>query len=227
MQLLGNTIAEIAEQKAGIIKPGVPVVVSRQPFPAAAEIVERRAGELHAPVFRPVAPSPSFQAILNPLPDFARDDFRNALTVMQVLGLAPDATAYQAPLLRGRFECVRTNPLVILDVAHNADSAQRLVEALREFYPATTFCVVLGIVKGKDVPGIFHALLPVAAEFILTNPRTDKGSELPQLHALATASGKPFRVIPEITDAADLPSCKPLLFTGSFFTALIGEMLYL
>ena len=86
--------------------------------------------------------------------------------------------------------------------------------------------VVLGIVKGKDVAGIFNALCRLTRRFVLTNPQTPKGTELDALVQLAQAAGVTYRVVPDIRQVEDLAADGNLLFTGSFFTALIGEMLY-
>ena len=85
--------------------------------------------------------------------------------------------------------------------------------------------MILGIAPDKDARGIYSALLPVAAEFILTNPLSPKGSGLDLLRAAAEDYPVPYRVQSEIT-AAELPAGRPILFTGSFFTALIGEQLF-
>jgi dihydrofolate synthase/folylpolyglutamate synthase len=130
-------------------------------------------------------------------------------------------------MLPARCERLRQQPLVIIDAAHNADSAQQLVASLGALYPGVRFTVVLGIVKGKDVAGIFGALAPFAEELILTNPQSrGKGSELDGLVSLAVGAGVRFRVQSEITSVDDLPRQANLLFTGSFFTALIGEKLF-
>ena len=61
-------------------------------------------------------------------------------------------------------------------------------------------------------------------EFILTNPHTGKGSDLEKLAAEMKDAGLDVRgIIPQLTKKEQLPTDKPLLFTGSFFTALIGE----
>jgi hypothetical protein len=83
------------------------------------------------------------------------------------------------------------------------------------------------VVAGKDAAGIFRELCKLRCDFILTNPRLSaKGSELTQLTGLAEAAGVAYRVVPEIRSIDDLPSSRALVFTGSFFTAVIGEELF-
>ena len=75
--------------------------------------------------------------------------------------------------------------------------------------------------------GIVEGLKGMDAEFILTNPETPRGSALPELEAAARKAGLNIReVMPVIKSRGDLPQDMPLLFTGSFFTALIGEELF-
>lgn len=226
-QLLGSTIAEIAAQKAGIIKPGVPVVCGRQPYSEAERIIRDTAARLRAPVFTPVANAALDAWPVAALPDFLRENFCSALRIAETLGLSPLPAVFHLPSLPARFECLRRVPPLVIDAAHNADSAARLAASLAQAWPGTAFTTVLGITAGKDVEGIFRALVPVTGEFILTHPRTrDKGSELPHLQDLALAAGVRYRVIEEISDARQLPGDAALLFTGSFFTALIGDALF-
>ena len=227
-QILGNTIKEIAAQKAGIIKPGVPVVCARQPYSEAEEVIRAVADARGAPFyFAPDQLLPGPEWPLAELPSFLADNFRTALCACRVLGLRPEPSRFHWPELRGRFECLRRTPLVIIDAAHNADSAEKLVAGLQEKHPGTSFVTVLGITEGKDVDGIFSALNPVTSEFTFTNPaNAAKGSELDHLIRLGCESGAIFRIMPEIRTTDVLPSDRPLLFTGSFFTALIGERLF-
>jgi dihydrofolate synthase/folylpolyglutamate synthase len=227
-QLLGSTIGEIAVQKAGVIKPGVPVVCSHQPFDEAETVIIEAALTHGCPLLTPEQEAACRRwPEVTVLPPFLRENFLTALRVMEVLGLKPRPAAFALPRLPARFEEVRETPPVILDAAHNADSARRLAEALSAVHPDVKFTVVLGVVAGKDFKGIFQSLLPVAHEFILTHPESPhKGSELEGLRKLCEAHKARHRVLPVIKSVKDLPAGEPLLFTGSFFTASIGARLF-
>jgi dihydrofolate synthase/folylpolyglutamate synthase len=226
LALLGNSIEAIASEKAGIIKPGVPLILGKQPFTAAEELIRRRATELQAPLYRPDDDLPT--TVLPPhTPKFLQDNFALARKTLAVLGLTPQWESFRWPELRARCEKICDSPLVLLDAAHNADSSEKLVDAVLKLYPDTRFTVVLGIVKGKDVQGIVNAFKKLPADFILTSPHTSKGSALPELQLLARQAGLEIRaIIPELQHREQLPQNCPLLFTGSFFTALIGEKLF-
>ncbi len=227
MALLGNDICSIANEKAGILRKDTPVILSKQPYPQADEFIVQRAAELQAPLLRPDTTVDATQWLSPGAPPYLQENFQSAWRAMEVLGLTPDRKAFRPPRLRARFELVQENPPVILDAAHNGDSAKRLTEAIHTCYPGMKFVCVLGSVPGKDVQGIVEGLKEMNAEFILTNPETPRGSALPQLQEAAQNAGLKLRdIIPNITSADQLPKSTPLLFTGSFFTALIGEKLY-
>jgi dihydrofolate synthase/folylpolyglutamate synthase len=225
-QLLGDTVEKIAAEKAGILKPGVPLVLGAQPFPAAEQVIRQHAAELDVAVEEPAPLAEARAWLPAATPTFLVENFGIALRVCQLLGLVPRRAAFHPPQPRGRFEIVRQSPLVLLDAAHNADSSRRLAQAVTEHFPHLRWTVVLGVVKGKDVAGIVHELAALDADFILTNPRPPKASALAELTAAAQANGLSYRVLPDITSPGDLPDDRPLLFTGSFFTALVGEELY-
>jgi dihydrofolate synthase/folylpolyglutamate synthase len=226
VQLLGNTLAEIAAQKAGILKAGVPAVLGAQPYREAAAVVRATARRVGAPLHPPVPAAALARWPLGDAPSFLCENFRTALALCRVLGVRPEPARFRMPEMPGRFQVLREAPPVVIDAAHNADSAERLVAALGQRFPGVRFVTVLGVVAGKDTAGIFRALCPVTHEFLFTHPRTTyKGSELTALTDLARAAGVAFRVAPRLASASELPASEPLLFTGSFFTASIGAEL--
>lgn len=225
--LLGNTMREIAAQKAGILRPAVPVVLAPQPFAEAEQEVRLAAHSIGAPVVSPVPAAECPEWLPAGSAPYLRENFRTAFTALRQLGIVPERKAFAVPQLRARFERICENPLVIIDAAHNGDSARRLTQAVQSCYPGLHFLCVLGCVPGKDVTRIAEQLSAMDAEFILTDPDTPRGSALPQLVAAAAAAGLRVRaVIPHLDSSAVLPADMPLLFTGSFFTALIGEKLF-
>ncbi len=221
--LLGSSIEAIAGEKAGILKRGCPLVLAEQPYAAAEEVILSCAQELAVPVYRPVNDIPA-GLLPSACAPFLRSNFAVAMRVLEVLGLRPAWGLFRLPELRARCEVICREPLVVLDAAHNADSMQKLVAALQELYPGVHFTVVLGMVQGKDVNGMVSALKKLDADFILTNPHTGKGSALGELQRCAAETGlRVVAVIENLQEKSQLPAKTPLLFTGSFFTASIGE----
>lgn len=227
---LGETLAAVAAEKAGILKPGVPAVSAPQ-APEAASVIERVARETGAPLrfVRESAPADWPLALAG---SHQRRNAALALAVLDAAGLAVPEAAARRGLANvewpGRFQRLE-NGRVILDGAHNPAAARRLVETWREeFGPDVRATVVLGILKDKDVPAVCAGLVPLAARFIAvpvrSSPRSSTAGEL-----LAVLHG----VAPEIPaeTADDLPAALAaarmhggrVLVTGSLF--LVGEAL--
>ncbi|GMU93837.1 MAG: dihydrofolate synthase [Candidatus Hydrogenedentota bacterium] len=239
---LGNSIAEIAFEKAGIIKPGVPVVVTERQ-PAALDVIRRRASELRAPVLLPDRDF-SYQAVGGPL----RFSLTYRGTRFQIdaapLGLAGQFQSHNASvaialaeLLAGRFpkitrdavcrglaaakwpcrlEKVLDEPPVYLDVAHNPAGMAELAGVFR------SCVVVLSVSSDKAAAQMVDAIAPVAKELILTQFAGPRALPVDQLAAVARHV--PHRTFAHLDDAIRAaisvanPAC-PALITGSIFAA--------
>ena len=126
----------------------------------------------------------------------------------------------------GRFETIMRDPLIILDGAHNADSAAQLARAVRQFLPGKKVSVIIGVSRDKDLRGICRNLLPVAGEFIATaadNPRAFSPNEVAACIAKEDLS-KPVEMSSSVREALKLALGKRrgcFLVTGSIF--VVGE----
>lgn len=253
--LLGNTLAEIAGEKAGIIKNGVPVVLSPQKE-EARRTIERIALERSAPViqvgrdflFAPGSHSQEGQSLLVWADPGANGDLAASLELqIPLLGrhqVENAATAYasldtfrkhslwlsDAAIQRGfnhvkwpgRFEILSRQPWLVVDSAHNRDSAMKLVQALDEYFPDKDIVLVFGASEDKDIEGMFAELLPRVSQLILTKSFHPRAADLEHLVELARPFGKPVLVVPEVVDAMEeavrSASEKGLaLATGSIF----------
>lgn len=204
MAILGRTLAEIAWNKAGIIKAGVPAVTVPQAAEAASafEAEARAAGaelwvagpeavELtvplsapRAPMAYPVEPAPALRGA------FQRDNARLALGAALLLreqGLRLPDEALAAGLATvswpGRFELVPLDPPVLIDGAHNGDSARRLVDAIHDELAPARLLLILGTSRDKDIAAIAAALAPHAAAVILTRSRHHRAMDLDRIAA--------------------------------------------
>lgn len=197
-QILGDSIEEIAREKAGIIRPGGTVVAARQRQRARREIVAR-CEELHARC-RFVPPLIAVTASSRPLGTVraARADTGSwvglglagahqrqnagvALAAARALwrhGLALTPAAVTAALsavrLPGRFEVVRGSTTWVLDAAHNRDSAVALARTLREAGLGRPRWLVLGIFRDKDARGLLRPLVPEADGVVVTAPKSPR-----------------------------------------------------
>lgn len=202
MNVLGRTLTEIAHAKAGIIKPGVPVVVAPQ-HREALDVIEREAESQGAPLW--IAEADSSTNVLAPPSNVQRSSTEGVPDVQHsavALGGAHQlinarAAVAAALLLRergfdlpdaaiaeglctvrwpGRFEIVARNPLIVVDGAMNGDSAHALRQALRTL-PHQRRILVLGTSSDKDIGSIARELVPGAHAVVVTrsyHPRSAK-----------------------------------------------------
>lgn len=227
---LGGTLAEIAAEKAGIIKPGRPVVVGALP-PEALEVVRRRALELAAPLFvlgedievEACAKGKgrkelhysfgefNVQAELAVLGEHQVQNAALALACVQRLGLyAPEVLAHAAQesflrtRLPGRVELLSRAPLIVVDAAHTKSSAQYLLESLKEV-PHKKRHLVLSISADKQVSAILQSLLTDAVRVIVTvaepTRSMDSASLAEEVSTLAPEIS--LEVIPDLAEAVD------------------------
>ncbi len=194
MHILGSTLAEIAYDKAGILKPGVPAVTVPQ-LPAAEATLIKVAQTVDVPlwvaggrglrgvIFSPLIDTVSAEWLaypVEPVPAlrgaFQQENARLALGAALLLreqGLVlPDAALAQGLAgvqWPGRLELAATSPLLVLDGAHNDYSAQRLLEALRQEFQFARLVLVLGISQHKDIGTLVAALVPQASALVLTH----------------------------------------------------------
>ncbi len=266
--LLGHTLTEIAGEKGGIIKPGVPVVTAPQP-PEALAVLERLAAERGAPLsvvgrdwlYRPVSQALDGQVFeiwsareqqqLNALsaqghavawrpqaleiPLLGQHQVENAavayaaLQALREQGLPLSAGAIQAGLSGvrwpGRFELLSRSPALVLDGAHNADSAQKLAATVREYFPGRRVTLIFGASSDKDVTGMLAALLAPGVgieRVLLTQAVHPRAQDPDELSAVAQAHGVAAETWPTVAQAVEtaLRSAGPddvILACGSLF----------
>lgn len=261
--LLGNTLGEIAFEKAGIIKPHTPVVIGAK-HPETQAVFESKANAQYAPLFfaedyvqvcaqahtTPLAPLiveaytrpfptarfnhtfPSLQSELN-----GKYQIQNIQTVLASLivlagiDILPNienkayiysafANLKQLTGLRGRFEVLHTQPLIIIDVAHNPAGISALLTQISTL-SYTKLKIVLGMVKDKDVSKVL-ALLPQDAEYYFcqaNQPRALAAENLAQMAQAFNLSGKVFNTVSQALTQAkhEAESDDLILVTGSIF----------
>ncbi len=201
-QVLGETVEEIAREKAGIIKPGVPVVIYPQPFNEAYAELLCAARDREAPVYavrdasllvertglEGQVFSMGFQGM--ELGRFettllGRHQILNCATaILSALVFAQQGNAaLTMEAIRkgigqarwpGRLEVIGRNPLVLLDGAHNPQGAGQLAETLDEITPNHDAVLVVGAVRTKDVDQVARILAPKVRHVVATEPPIGK-----------------------------------------------------
>jgi dihydrofolate synthase / folylpolyglutamate synthase len=238
MHILGEQLAQIAHEKAGIIKPGVPTITVPQ-HPDALNEIMRSAAQVGAPLwiaadhgahadvqmllagsgavtlFDPFERyhGPSATALQGV---FQRENARlatGAALLLRDSGLAITDAAITAGLATarwpGRLEIVGESPPIILDGAHNGDSAHKLIQSLAETFPNRRLVLVLGTSHDKDLRRIVAELIPHAGALILTHSRHPRA--LVDLTELAAATEPllrrdvqvPVVLTPDVPEALD------------------------
>lgn len=246
---LGSGLKAIAFEKAGIIKPGVPLVTyARQE--TVLKIITARARELNAPVyiggvdyrvkggrqgrFRYQGRSLHLDHLSTNLP--GRHQQRNAAVALAVIellqgqGFDISETAIRLGLHQihwpGRLEVVATHPWIILDGAHNPAAAGTLAQALKKGPAYRRLLLVLGIMADKDIRAMLQRLLPLAHVVIFTRPRYERAAPPEALARQADGYALETYIIPDIeaaiAQARSLARPEDLiLITGSLYT--VGE----
>lgn len=232
-EFLGTTLPQIAGEKAGIIKEGVPVVIS-ETQPETAEVFRQVAAANRAPIcFADQLGLPAFETSL--LGEYQQRNIKGVLAVLQVLDSFPVGEAairnglqrvVQNTGLLGRWQQLRDSPRVICDTAHNREGLELVIRQLLR-QPYQKLHLVLGFVKEKDLDAIMP-LFPADASYYLSRPSIPRGMDLDRLEHAFRERGLSYRRFDRIADAyaASLKAAGPddvIFVGGSNFT--VAEVL--
>jgi dihydrofolate synthase/folylpolyglutamate synthase len=241
--ILGSTLTQIAREKAGIIKPDIPVVTSPQ-NDEALSVIAKTAREKNAPLIeissdlefqlaqvgfqitpgesslesqkftlsrQPENPDLSLSTLELQINLLGRHQLANAATALAALfalrdqGIAIPDRALRDGLAHvewhGRFEILSRHPFLIVDGAHNADSARRLVATLRELFPRAQPHFIFGASGDKDIAGMFSELLPAARSLILTRSHNPRAADPARLAPIATPYNVETSTAPDVATA--------------------------
>ena len=223
---LGRTLAEIAAEKAGIIKPGVPVVFAPQ-RPQAEQVIRARAAECGSPV-------QFVGETYHSSPVALRGEYQKQNAAVAIAAIhAANMQVGEKAIVRGlaavewpaRFQ--KWDERTIIDGAHNPSAARILAQTWREAFGDRKATLVLAVLSDKDLRGICEALAPVAESVLLPKILSERAAapeELAKMFSIITPS-LPHSITPTIADALMLARAQPnpILITGSLHFA--GEVL--
>ncbi|GII05198.1 bifunctional folylpolyglutamate synthase/dihydrofolate synthase [Planobispora takensis] len=230
---LGDDVATIAGEKAGIIKPGATVVLAQQQLPAA-EVLMRKAVEAGATVAREglefgvlgrelaiggqllhlKSLKGDYEEVLLPL--YGAHQAGNAacaLAAVEALTAGDDPLdpelvrqAFLQVRSPGRLEVVRRGPTVLLDAAHNPGGVQATLEAVHESFGFSRLIGVVAVFEDKDVQGILELMEPMFDEIVVTRNSSPRSMDVAALAALAEDVFGPERVnrAERLDDAIDI-----------------------
>lgn len=229
---LGSTLEEIAYEKAGIIKPGVPVVTGLLE-PAAMEVIREVASARKTRCF----PRSRELHPMTPIGLAGRHQRRNAILAVAASVCLEEFGSFavsEEAILKGlenvvwpgRLETVQEAPWVLLDGAHNPQAMTEVRAYLEERLNGRRLRVLFGAMADKDIKGVLAEIAPVADEFVFTAPPLKRAADPYRILEIASIFGKPASVIPEVGPAVEsvlkrLHKDEILLVTGSLF--VVGE----
>jgi dihydrofolate synthase/folylpolyglutamate synthase len=190
-EFLGNSFSKIANEKAGIIKKGVPVLIGEY-NPETALVFKRKAKDLESQITFSEESTKKYKSDL-----IALYQQKNINTAINAIKLLPDFnvsdTEIDSAILKvkeptnfiGRWDVIGVNPKIVADVTHNIEGFKFMIDQLEnEDYQKLHF--VLGFVKEKDVKSIMK-LLPSNASYYLCSPSIERALPLEELSCLAEA----------------------------------------
>lgn len=222
-EVLGNTLRQIAFEKAGIIKPGCDVVLHPQP-PEAAFVFEgachERSAKLHLADLSGIqlrefglwgqrfsyAGHGDFQISLLGEHQLANAALAiNVSRLLQSKGFPITEEAIRAGLLSarwpGRMELVHSSPFVMVDGAHNAQGAAALKRGLLQYFPGKPIIFLVGVLADKDYGDMMREVAPLAERFLAIAPESPRALPAKALKEHLTQYGKPVQAFEDLHEA--------------------------
>lgn len=196
-EILGDTVEEIAQDKAGIAKTGVPMVSAVQ-NPGARAVIESRCRQVGAPFigvfdvvrvveqhadsygqgFTVQTQDVEYGITLPLLGEFQQKNCATAIVALEQLpsALRPGKASVELGISRvdlaGRMEYFPSHPALIFDVAHNPDKASDLARSLKATFPQRRFAFVIAVGESKDAQNVLRPFADLPASFIFTSFQT-------------------------------------------------------
>ena len=202
-EILGDTLEKITAEKAGIVKAGGTVILgdpTREVFGVTEEICRRQGAELilsDPAEAKPLTRSVEGQKFSwKQYPEISlsllgKHQLQNGCTALATLealrgkgwDIPEEAVleGFRTAVWPGRFECVSTQPTVIIDGGHNQQCAEAIADALKEYFPGKKCTFLIGVMADKNFKGIFDALLPLAEKILAVTPDSPRALKAPRL----------------------------------------------
>ena len=225
--VLGDTVEQIAAEKAGIVKPGCAVALYPQ-TPEAEAVVRERCeavgaslrvadltqlqGEfdsLEGQVFR-------YRGASYAIPLLGEHQLRNAAVVLEVAEilrekgwkLPHEAVEHglYAVSWPARFELLRAEPPFVVDGGHNPQCAMTVAESLLRYFPDRRRVLLVGVLADKDYEGLFDILDVAADAYFCVTPASARALPADRLAAFLSRYGKPVTVCPDIPAGVEAAS---------------------
>ena len=196
--LLGNTLEEIAGEKAGIIKSGIPTVIYPQKA-EALKVIENKCSEMNSKLYIANCDNFKFENVVNEdrpyqllkynnevdilLPLLGEHQITNlsvAMTSIEVLNninmtnilLDSIVKSIKNVKWKGRLEVLSKNPYVVIDGAHNIQGIETLSRNIKKYFKYENLYLILGILADKDVQEMIKVIAPMAKKIYAVTPNS-------------------------------------------------------
>ena len=220
-EILGDTLEQIAFEKAGILKPGTEAVLFQQ-GEGVTNVVRQRCAELGVPLhiadFSQIksefdsiyGQSFTYKGESYALPLLGAHQLKNAATVLELVevlrhkGWKLEQSDVEHGLYAvhwpGRFELLSEEPLFVVDGGHNPQCAETVAENLERYFPDKRRILLLGVLRDKDYAGLTEILNRAADEYICITPESPRALPAEELAAFLSRYLKPVSVCGSIKD---------------------------
>ena len=223
-QWLGETLGEVAGEKAGIFKPGVPVISSPQ-SPEVAEVLLARAAECEIEF---VGVTDAYPGALGLAGGHQRMNATVALAALRAGGfeVTGDAVARGLATVRWRARFQRVGDRLVIDAAHNPAAAATVVQTWREVFGEERATVIFGAVESKDVRGVVDLVGEIAGRWVFTGVNSVRGlapRDLAQLvDGEVTVVDDAAAALAEVVGEARVLVCGSLFLAGEILSLVEG-----
>jgi len=224
--ILGDTVGQIAEEKAGIITPGATVIMAPQ-RESASDVIRRVCEERGVTLlevaqscamtrkkhdrdgqeFALKTPRATYKLHLPLLGHHQLDNAATAVLALEALEIDMDEKTLRGGLGAVRWPCrielLKRKPLIVADGAHNRDSMRRLVQTLRDDLSVREAVFVIGCARDKDMTAFVEELGPLASEVVATQSRSPRAKDAHEIAAAFRDADIPVAVETTVGAAVD------------------------
>ena len=228
MAILGNTLTEIASEKAGILKDGVPAVFAPQKEEALA-VLRKRPGtlvsreDMEKVAFMKPGLMGAYQLENGAAAMLAAQKFVSQIGFDEERADAAIEAGIHTAIWKGRMEILSREPYLMVDGAHNSNGIHALKTSLMKLYPDEKFHFVMGVMADKDYEKMIEELLPLAIDFVTVTPESSRALQAESLAEKIRSQEIPARSIASVADVLTLPRVgEKTIALGSLY--FIGEL---
>lgn len=228
MAILGNTLTEIALEKAGILKDGVPAVFAPQKEEALA-VLRKHPGtlvsreDMEKVAFMKPGLMGAYQLENGAAAMLAAQKFLSQIGFDEERADAAIEAGIHTAIWKGRMEILSREPYLMVDGAHNSNGIHALKTSLMKLYPDEKFHFVMGVMADKDYEKMIEELLPLAIDFVTVTPESSRALQAESLAEKIRSQGIPARSMASVADVLTLPRVgEKTIALGSLY--FIGEL---